>query len=808
MNLRNHLICLLVVCATGAPAQEEAGRPSSAKVVNIDDLKPPADQLMREAVALQSGGEPARAAAVLADVLRYYPDTESKPEILFRLAECYRALGRFPEAREALALLRGQFEKSSWQLPGYLLSGEMSASEDRWQEALEDFKKAARSKEARVKVRALYLQSVSALRIKNTKEAAAALTALRAVEKENPHRDFAFLKSGELAAAEGKDADASQFFKQAISLTTQAPLRAEAAVRAGNLERKRGNLADAVVFYEMARKLDAPDVWRELAHFGLVQAYFTAENFADVVRIFNEVKPAFPEDTRDAVLFMVAEAQRMQGNSAEAMGLYEVLLKESKNDPLVQAAMWGRVLILQTQGSTKAGDAAAAYLARYPDGPEVVRAQLIRADAFFLKRDFSTAAPMYEELLKEPAKLEAVSGAVLRQTWLRAGVCSYGLEKYEAATNWLRIFLEASVKAKDDTGRVDALWLLGQSHLALKQFKEAVPILEQLVVEQPHFAQREDLLWKTAFAYGSLKQFEGMKRMLERVLAEFPSDGRKGELYQWLAVASENLGQEKDAFEYWGKARLVEKEAYFERATRYRIQYALKSKNLDVLVDEVGRYEAWREKNPKSESLGSELREWLAQELEAVNRIDEAEMEYRGVLATSNEAEQQKRVRLKLARMMTKIMRHGAAVREWELFRAAYPDDADHPDVLGSLVDGYLGSADFEKARTLTELLLRQNPEGVENVKARLLLGDIDMARGNYQEAAKIYRAVSLLALDDRLVPLALQRAERAFRRAGMEKEADSLLLQLRKEFPDFDPRGEPVAVSLLDLKKQDIIKP
>jgi lipopolysaccharide biosynthesis regulator YciM len=135
---------------------------------------------------------------------------------------------------------------------------------------------------------------------------------------------------------------------------------------------------------------------------------------------------------------------------------------------------------------------------------------------------------------------------------------------------------------------------------------------------------------------------------------------------------------------------------------------------------------------------------------------------------------------------MSKLERHGAAVREWEIFRQKYPDEADRTEVLVPLAEAYLGSAEFEQAGTLAEQILRQNPEGDNNARGRILLGDIEMARRNFDDAAKLFRAVALLAMDEVYAPLALSKAEEAFRRGGKEKEADEMLLKLKKQYPDF----------------------
>lgn len=765
---------------------EESSESASTRIISIDDLKPPVEQLMQEAVGLQESGEPARAAAVLADVLRYHPDTDFKEEIVFRMAECYRLLGRYQESRKMLSLLRAEFKDGKWSHAGHLLAGEMDATEDKWQAARQHFRRAAQSSQLAIETRSLYFSIISSIRLEQFKSARAELDRLAQIKKEHPYRDFAFLKLGELTTAEKTQksvAQAEEYFQQTLSITQSPDLRAEAAVRAGNLVYTQKRYPDAIAYYEMVRKLDAPKVWRELSHLGLVQSYFARKQYEEVVRIFNEVKPHFPQDLRAQVLFMVGESYRLSGQDQAALRMYDLILSDFTKSPLAQAALWARVIILHRSDDPSVAEEAAKYVTQFPDATEVTRAQLIRADSFFKRRILKTAGPMYRELLKSPQLLKDISLATYRQVMLRAGICAYGVQDYSEAVKYLGGFLKIE---GNQSGKSQAIWLLGQAYLAQQKVKESIAPLRRLLEEYPDFKERQELLWKLVFIYGNLQDYVEMNQMLLLLLKEFDNDGRKGELYFWLAVSSQEIGQQKDAFAYWGKARLLDAKLYFERATRYRINYALKSKQIDLLADEVSRYDQWQKKQKNAPPLSIEIYEWLAQEYDAAGKSEVAEMNFRKVLALDPPPAQEKRTRLKLSRLMSESKRHGAAVREWEIFRKKYPEDADRTEVIAPLAEAYLGSAEYKKAQSLAEQILRQNPEGENNALGRILLGDVQMARLNYDEAAKLFRAVALIAMDDIYTPLALSKAEEAFRRGGNELEADKMLLKLKKEFPDF----------------------
>ncbi|NJL19471.1 MAG: hypothetical protein HC901_04290 [Bdellovibrionaceae bacterium] len=70
-------------------------------------------------------------------------------------------------------------------------------------------------------------------------------------------------------------------------------------------------------------------------------------------------------------------------------------------------------------------------------------------------------------------------------------------------------------------------------------------------------------------------------------------------------------------------------------------------------------------------------------------------------------------------------------------------------------------------------------------------MADLAWEKRRYETAAKQYAAVALLIEDAQLTPLALWRAEQAYRKAGQEKEADQAMLRRGKQYPQFRPPAE-----------------
>ena len=77
-------------------------------------------------------------------------------------------------------------------------------------------------------------------------------------------------------------------------------------------------------------------------------------------------------------------------------------------------------------------------------------------------------------------------------------------------------------------------------------------------------------------------------------------------------------------------------------------------------------------------------------------------------------------------------------------------------------------------------------PEGKVNAEARLLAGDVQVERGQFDDAAKAFMSVALLYDDPTITPRALKKAAFAYDKAGKKAEADRATQQLREKYPEF----------------------
>ena len=106
-----------------------------------------------------------------------------------------------------------------------------------------------------------------------------------------------------------------------------------------------------------------------------------------------------------------------------------------------------------------------------------------------------------------------------------------------------------------------------------------------------------------------------------------------------------------------------------------------------------------------------------------------------------------------------------------------------------SLARAYTALREFDAAQKAVGEALTLQAEGRLNAEARVASGDIQMGRGNFEEATKAYEAVTLIIDDDEVTPRALEKAVEANQKAGKEADAKRLLNTLQSRYPEYVQR-------------------
>ena len=110
-----------------------------------------------------------------------------------------------------------------------------------------------------------------------------------------------------------------------------------------------------------------------------------------------------------------------------------------------------------------------------------------------------------------------------------------------------------------------------------------------------------------------------------------------------------------------------------------------------------------------------------------------------------------------------------------------------------ALTKSQIALKEFAAAQQSVDEITRLQPEGDLNAEARISAGDIQMARGKTEEAAKLYEAVHLVGVDHQeITPRSLAKAIQAYRAAGNEEKVKKLTNLLQSRYPEYVQANKP----------------
>jgi tetratricopeptide (TPR) repeat protein len=113
-------------------------------------------------------------------------------------------------------------------------------------------------------------------------------------------------------------------------------------------------------------------------------------------------------------------------------------------------------------------------------------------------------------------------------------------------------------------------------------------------------------------------------------------------------------------------------------------------------------------------------------------------------------------------------------------------DPAGKAKVLIALGAVKIGVHKPDDAQKIAEEIMLLQPEGRVNAEARLLAGEVQLERGNFDDAGKAFMGVALLYDDPAITPRALDKAASAYQRAGKNEEANRLARELHERYPNY----------------------
>lgn len=727
------------------------------------------------------------AAAEYEKYLGLYPAAPERANVLYRLGESYRATGAVNAAKNSYETLLSQFGSSELIGPAAYRLAELYYQDKNYVAAVPLYRRASvRLRDPKLANSAKFFTARS-LEAQNKKmDARVVYEDLVGSPNDNPFLDASRLSLALLLKDANRTADALKQVQALAKQTTNDELKAQATVYSGlwELELDRpGRAAD-----DLKKALAMPGVgrWKDIAELGLAQLYFNEGKYKQVIETFESLSKDLTPETRPQILNLVAKAYRQLGKHAEAVSHFDEVILDFPNSLYAKEAMFERLVCLYTSNDPDLVTQIDNYLIANPEAQKRDQVMLMKAEMLFKKPDYAAAGPIYAVV----AESKTLTGVLLAEALYKAGLCQLENRDLDAA---IKTFTRLAERFPTYKALPAAICRRGLARLRLNDLTGALADFNFVIEKHPKTTERELSLYQKAKILGKQGDNTGMAEAFKLLLTDYPNTPEAADASYWIGwVAFENKDY-KSAPEPLDRARQLNREEYFERASlRIMLSYFY-LENKEALGREIDLY---RRSDPKGQ-VPYEVLHWLGhgyyEQAAAAEKTDTRieflnnAAKYLAMLTVREDAKPDDF--LNLGRCTLSLGEFQKSQDALQKYLGLVKEPVPRVVGLLSLGQAQIGLKQLDPAQGSADEALSLQPDGEFNAKARVLAGDIQTARGSHEEAAKIYESVSAVIDDESITPKALEKAIEAYKQAGRDADARRLLNTLQSRYPEYFQR-------------------
>ena len=707
-----------------------------------------------------------------------YPNSEQRPDALFRLGESYRHNGVVNAARNAYETLLAQYQNGDFIGPAAYRLAEICYQAREFREALALYRKASvRLKDPAVTNSAKFFTGRSLEALGQKAEARVAYEDLAAAGENNPFQDASRLSLALLLKDSGRTAEALKQI-QVLAVKAENPdLKLEATVRTGlwSLELDPPQPAPADAAFKKALSMPGAARWKEIAQLGVLRIAFDAAKYQQVIDTFSQPGAQFSADVRPELLLLAANSHRQLGKTAEAMNLYDQVLKEFPNSVYAKEAQYERLKMLYNANDPQLIPAIDLFLAANPDAEKRDQILLMKAEVFFKMKDYANAALLYSTLELS----RQLSGVMKAEALFKLGWCQVELRALDQATKAFTSFIDSYPTHKLIPG---ALIQRGLAWQTQKNLGAALADYNDIIKKYPQAKEREMALHQKGLILGMQGDNAAMVEAFKLLLKDYPRTAARAQASYWIGWAAFEAKAYKDAVPPLEEARKLDKEQFGEKASIRLLlsQYYLEDKV--AAAREVDFYS----KEGKTK-VPPEILRWLGTELYKGGAFESAE-KYLLMLTPRDEVTPDDF--LLLGRSQHDLEKYKEAGESIQGYLKTVKQPTLRATGLLTLAKSQIALKALDAAQKSVDEALTLQPEGELNGEGRISAGDIQAARGKSAEAAKLYETVYATGIDHpEITPRSLSKAIQAYRAAGDDEKVKKLLNILQSRYPEYFQR-------------------
>jgi TolA-binding protein len=719
--------------------------------------------------------------------LEDYPGRAGRANAYFSLGECYRNLHRDSNARTNLQKVLTEYGDSEFAGPAAFALAEMAFTDKDYATALPLFHRSAgKSKEPAVALSARYFEARCLEALGKKDEAADIYAQVAEAGNPNPYREDARVTAASIFGARGKKLDALKQYEGLANEAQKPALKAECAVRGGliALELIQADKAKpdkamvdrAAALFQKGRTLPEAGKFRALAQVGFRRLQYQTGQYSQLLADYKKELEKLPEAAQAEVLLLAANSERQLGHAKEAEALYrQVATKYPEREEAKDAAYQQLINVYNTDPSALSG-AVDQFLATNPTNERADQAKLLKAEALYKQQNYTEAASMYGEL-----RASELSPRLRAEAAYKLGLCHLQTKNVpgiiEAFTYYLQTF--------PDSPQIPAV--LAQRALAYEQSKNyaaALTDLNIILAKYPKAHEREAALQLKALILGQQDNTKGMVDTFRQLLKEFPKSSVAAQAQYYIGKTAFEAKDYKTALTALNTARQLSKEQYNNLASVRIILCQFYLKDRPALTKEVNNFMA--ESRDADTNVPTEVLEWLGIAYYNEKNFQAAEKYLSALRKIDNAGKVKPDYLFYLGDAATKLKNLPEAEEAFAKYLQSAKDPAGKAKVLLTLGAVKISAHKPDEAQKIAEEIMTLQPEGRVNAEARLLAGEVQLERGNFDDAGKAFKGVALLYDDPAITPRALDKAAVAFRQAGNTEEADRLAHELHERYPNY----------------------